>query len=307
MNLSSLIDDAKCYALVRQQRWPDGVRCPGCDSAAVIRHGRDDTQPHRQRYRCKACAGRFDDLTGTVLAGHHQPLRVWVLCLYLMGLNLSNRQIAQELGLAESDVQAMTEQLRHGLAARLPPARLEGEVEFDEVYVVAGHKGNPAAVAKGAPGPPPEAEGRAGPRHAGEGQAAHLRPDPARGPGGAAHAGQRAADDDQAGHRGERRQGTLVHTDEYDVYARLDEWGYGHKTVCHARGEYARDEDGDGFCEVHVNTIEGFWSLLRSWLRPHRGISQEKLPLYLGFFQFVHNARRRGKALLGTLIAALVA
>ena len=36
------------------------------------------------------------------------------------------------------------------------------------------------------------------------------------------------------------------------------------------------------FGEVHVNTMEGFWSLLRSWLRPHRGISQEKLPLYLG-------------------------
>ena len=65
------------------------------------------------------------------------------------------------------------------------------------------------------------------------------------------------------------------------------------------RGEYARDDDGDGFCEVHVNTLEGFWSLLRSWLRPHRGVSQEKLPLYLGFFEFVHNVRRRGKALLG--------
>src|SRR4051794_15000453 len=87
----------------------------------------------------------------------------------------------------------------------------------------------------------------------------------------------------------------------------LPAWGYRHKTVCHGRGEYARDEDGDGFCEVHVNTIEGFWSLLRSWLRPHRGISQDKLPLYLGFFQFVHNARRRGKALLGALVAALVA
>lgn len=56
------------------------------------------------------------------------------------------------------------------------------------------------------------------------------------------------------------------------------------KTVNHSKCEYARDEDGDGFCEVHVNTMEGFWSLLRSWLRPHRGISQEKLPLYLGFF-----------------------
>jgi transposase len=101
--------------------------------------------------------------------------------------------------------------------------------------------------------------------------------------------------------------GSLIHTGEYDIYARLPLWGYEHKTVCHAHGEYARDEHHGGFCEVHVNTIEGFWSLLRSWLRPHRGISQDKLPLYLGFFQCVHNARRRGKTLLGPLIAALVA
>jgi len=101
-------------------------------------------------------------------------------------------------------------------------------------------------------------------------------------------------------------EGTLIHTDEYSIYARLPVWGYGHKTVCHGRGEYARDEDGDGFCEVHVNTMEGCWSLLCSWHRPHRGISQAKLPLYLGFFQFVHNACRRGKALLGALIAVLL-
>jgi transposase-like protein len=53
--------------------------------------------------------------------------------------------------------------------------------------------------------------------------------------------------------------------------------------------------------------MEGVWSLLRSWLRPHRGVSQEKLPLYLAFFQFVRNARCRGGALLGELVAALVA
>ena len=56
VNLSSLIDDAKCYELVRQHRWPEGVRCPACDSAAVTRHGRDDTEPHRQRYRCQPAA-----------------------------------------------------------------------------------------------------------------------------------------------------------------------------------------------------------------------------------------------------------
>jgi transposase-like protein len=147
-DLSGLMDDAKCFAFVRQRRWPDGVRCPGCGGDAVIQDGHDDMQPHRQRYRCKACASRFDDLTGTMLAGRHQPLRVWVLCLYFMGLNLSNRQIAGELGLNASDVQAMTERLRRGLVAEAPEMELEGEVEIDEVYVVAGHKGQPAAVTK---------------------------------------------------------------------------------------------------------------------------------------------------------------
>lgn len=101
--------------------------------------------------------------------------------------------------------------------------------------------------------------------------------------------------------------GSMIYSDEYDIYNRLTEWGYGHKSVNHSAGEYARDEDGDGFHEVHVNSMEGLWSLLRSWLRPHRGISQEKLPCYLGFFEFIHNVRRRGKNLLHSLLATLVA
>jgi hypothetical protein len=62
-----------------------------------------------------------------------------------MGLNLSNQQIAQELSLNDDDVHAMASHLRGGLVAKVPEATLEGTVE---VYVVAGHKGNPAAVQK---------------------------------------------------------------------------------------------------------------------------------------------------------------
>ncbi len=65
-----------------------------------------------------------------------------------MGLNLSNQQIAQELDLNKDDVQKMTRQLREGVVAKKPTATLSGEVECDEVYVVAGHKGHPAAVKK---------------------------------------------------------------------------------------------------------------------------------------------------------------
>src|SRR5215213_5837990 len=59
--------------------------------------------------------------------------------------------------------------------------------------------------------------------------------------------------------------GSLINTDEYAIYSRLLEWGFGHKAVNHGRGEYARDEDGDGFCEVHVNTKAGSGS---DWLSP---------------------------------------
>ncbi len=69
-----------------------------------------------------------------------------------MGLNLSNTQIAQELGLNPNDVQRMTEQLRNGIVARPPEPVLDGEVECDEVYGVAGHKGHPDVVKKKAAG-----------------------------------------------------------------------------------------------------------------------------------------------------------
>ena len=90
-------------------RWD---RSPSCNSDSVGSHGRDDTHSHRQRYCCPAYAAPFRDLSGTTLVEHHRPLRVWMLCLYPIGLNLSNRQIARELDLSASDVQAMTEQLR---------------------------------------------------------------------------------------------------------------------------------------------------------------------------------------------------
>ena len=43
------------------------------------------------------------------------------------GLNLSNAQIAQELGLNPDDVQRMTEQLRDGIVARQPEPILVGK------------------------------------------------------------------------------------------------------------------------------------------------------------------------------------
>ena len=68
-----------------------------------------------QRYERTSCHTRFDDVTDTIFAGHHQPLKVWVLCLYFMGLNVSNEQIAKELDVNLSDVKQMTTQRIEGI------------------------------------------------------------------------------------------------------------------------------------------------------------------------------------------------
>jgi hypothetical protein len=65
-----------------------------------------------------------------------------------MGLNLSNRQISQELDISESTAYEMTTILRTGVVEKVPEIILSGEIEMDEVYVIAGHKGQPDEVEK---------------------------------------------------------------------------------------------------------------------------------------------------------------
>src|SRR5262245_17248248 len=83
-------------------------------------------------------------------------------------------------------------------------------------------------------------------------------------------------------------------------------WGRRSGFGAERQSPVARDDDGDGFCKVHVHTMARFWSLWRSWLHPHRGILQRQLPIYLGFFESAHNVRMRSQALLAALMALLV-
>jgi len=264
--------------------------------------GKNDRNKECQRYKCGNCKRGFDDLTETIFSNRHQSIIVWISYLYFLGLNLSNRQISRELGLNESDGQNMADELREGVVKRKPKVKLEEEVECDEVYVVAGHKGQPEAIKNR----PPRRNRLKGAR--GRGTLEKEKPPIF---GMIQRNGdvciQMLANVQQNTIKPfiveTIAKGSLIYTDEYNIYNRLKSWGYQHKTVNHSKSEFARDDDGDGFCEVHVNTMEGFWSLLRSWLRPHRGISQQKLPIYLGFFEFVHNIRKRGHALLDSLLA----
>ena len=74
---------------------------------------------------------------------------MWLLCLYFLGLNLSNRQIARELDLDEDRVYDMATQRREGIVVKQPAVVLSVKSSAIEVYVVSGHMGHPGAVKKG--------------------------------------------------------------------------------------------------------------------------------------------------------------
>jgi transposase-like protein len=84
-----------------------------------------------------------------------------------------------------------------------------------------------------------------------------------------------------------------LNTDEWKGYARVATTGRTHVTVCHTPGKrvWAKDLDGDGINEVHNNTIEGFWTGLRNFLRPFRGVSKRLLSAYTAMHAWAHNLK----------------
>jgi transposase len=90
------------------------------------------------------------------------------------------------------------------------------------------------------------------------------------------------------------KPGATVNTDEWQGYNRVAESGRVRQSVCHQPGQrvWAKDVDGDGVNEVHTNTIEGFWTGLRNFLRPFRGVNKEYLQQYVIVHQWAHNLKK---------------
>jgi len=118
VNLLNLIDESKCFNLLREIRWPNGIICTNCTSSKVVKNGHDENHPNKQRYQCKDCHKNFDDLTDTIFSGSNLTLKIWILALYFLGLNLSNRQIAKELDISVPSAQRLTSILREGIVKK---------------------------------------------------------------------------------------------------------------------------------------------------------------------------------------------
>jgi len=71
---------------------------------------------------------------------------------------------------------------------------------------------------------------------------------------------------------------------------------------CHGDKEWARDDDGDGLREVHVNTSEGMWTTVRNFLRPFRGVHKKYLGSYVAICEFSINLKRITPAFISALV-----
>lgn len=149
LKITEVMSEEECYKKLRGLKYPDdNIVCPRCSSNDCKLTKKSTPSDPNQHYSCNQCKRHFNDLTDTIFQSSNLPLKSWMCCLYLMGLNISNRQISQELGVSEKTAQNMTNKLRTEVQKNNPEPTLSGEVEFDEVYVVAGHKGHPEAVKK---------------------------------------------------------------------------------------------------------------------------------------------------------------
>lgn len=118
IQLHKILDVSVCWEILRSVRWSDGVSCPHCSSAKILKNGKDTVHIYKQHYHCKDCLSYFDDLTGTIFSGSQQPLPHWITVLYLMNLNVSNLQISKELEISEDTAWSMCTAVREGVVKK---------------------------------------------------------------------------------------------------------------------------------------------------------------------------------------------
>jgi transposase-like protein len=290
--LTELLDEQACYEWLLEILHPKGLYCPNGHAIPVGQAPHDRQRTPIVKYKCRECGKVFHIFTGTDLSGSHYTCGQIVLILRGFLQGQTTQHIAEELGLDYGTLLSWRHRIqRRGFAHLINGNLPDAEAEMDEMFQNAAEKG---AKKKDPIADPPR---RRGNQRKGKGTMANDRP-PVVGTVGR-NSGQirmKVCDNTQQITIQPQVEittlpNTTVYTDESDAYNRIPDSGRERQTVCHSQREYARDDDQDGFCEVHCNTMEGFWVGLRNFLRPFRGIHKKYLYLYVAMFEWSYNLR----------------
>jgi len=267
MDLPRLIErfgsEDKCHAYLEELRWPDGVRCPRCDSAKISRI------KDRRQFDCDGCRYQFSVRVGTLFHDSKLPLWKWFLAVYVMGESkqgVSANQLARMLGVTPKTAWYLCHRVRAALKDE-GEDMLRGIVEVDETYIggkVRGkgkaYKGNKTMVLGAV-----ERGGRVRLKALEGGPTKKALKGFVK---GTVHGDAEA-----------------IYTDEATGYGDLNDWNTRHDRVHHSSHEWVRGQ-------IHTNTVESVWSLFdRSVIGAYHKLSVKHLPAYLDEAAFRWNNR----------------
>jgi len=287
MNLPRLIseygDEHKCRTYLESIRWPDGVKCP--------RDGKNATWLGTvEVWECNSCHYQFTVRVGSVLQDSKLPLAKWLIAVFLIvesKKGMSANQLRRTLGTTYKTAWYLTHRIRTAMAQSIANMPLDGTVEVDSTFV----GGKPRYPA------PLNAFGQRqrGPRR---------RPTTVPIAGAVTRGGRirmRVQRDGMTMRefiaRAIADRAVNIYTDSWSGYEKLGDGDTRHQSVDHHAKEWVR---GD----VHTNTIESAWSLLkRSIIGSYHHLSVKHLDSYLDEMEWRFNNRHNNYRFRDTLRA----
>lgn len=258
---------------MEQHRWKGNPACPRCGSVNVYKMTSATGERNKDyRWRCRDCAGTkmFSVRTSTIFEESRLPMRVWVFAFWRAATSkkgCSALELSRQMQITHKSALFVLRRIRHGISDVNAP-KLTGVIEADEVYLGGKQRG-----VLGRPGVQSNKTPVVGVVQRGGDVRLRMM--------------QRITSDGLSKVLAENADRSCrLMTDDYFAYRRVGQAFKSHEVVKHSAGEYAR---GD----VHSNTIEGVFSLIRRGVMgTFHSISRKHLPNYLDEFQFRWNTRK---------------
>ena len=261
LDVISIFDSEQdCLDYLEKLRWPTGVECPRCGSESL------STVKKRRIWDCNSCRYQFSVKSNTIFHDSHLPLQKWFLATYLMiesRKGISANQIRRMLRVAPKTAWHLCHRIRYAMGSGVEP-KLTGTVEVDETFI----GGKRIGVGSGSR----------------EGKTAVI--------GAVQRNGEIRLD--IITDRGRKTLHKFIHghtdaeaiyTDDFSAYWGIADADTIHRTVNHSVNEWVNGN-------VHTNTVEGVWSLLkRSIIGAYHKVSAKHLGAYLDELEHRFNNR----------------